>query len=164
MQKDNTPRYQAAVFFVKDIAKSKHFYNQVLGQKIVADFGRNVGFEGGLSIWEKDYALQVIFADKAKQVTAGVNNSEIYFECYSIEDFFRKLVAEGTQVIHPIMEHPWGQRAFRVYDPDKHILEFAEPMSEVVLRLHREGLDLAAIAEKSMMTSEFIKNLLQPTE
>jgi len=61
-----------SVFFVEDIQKSKHFYSEVLGQKIVADFGRNVGFEGGLSIWEKDYALNVIFEDKSKFIAVGV--------------------------------------------------------------------------------------------
>jgi catechol 2,3-dioxygenase-like lactoylglutathione lyase family enzyme len=40
------------VFFVSDIGASKRFYNEALGQKIVADFGANVGFEGGLSPWE----------------------------------------------------------------------------------------------------------------
>jgi lactoylglutathione lyase len=84
----NAPKYLASVFFVEDIKKSKHFYSEVLGQKIVADFGRNVGFEGGLSIWEKDYALSVIFEDKAKHIAVGTNNSEIYFECNDIEAFF----------------------------------------------------------------------------
>ena len=156
----NNPKYQAAVFFVQDIKKSKHFYSEVLGQKIVADFGRNIGFEGGLSLWEKAYALKVIFEEKAKQVAVGANNSEIYFECSDIEAFFDRLTKGQVRVIHPVMEHPWGQRAFRVYDPDNHILEFAEPMSEVVLRLHHEGLGVEAIAAKSMMPSEFIKNVL----
>jgi lactoylglutathione lyase len=47
------PKYQAAVFFVADIQKAKHFYSEVLGQRVVQDFGANVTFEGGLSLWEK---------------------------------------------------------------------------------------------------------------
>lgn len=156
----STPKFQSAVFLVEDINKSKYFYSEILGQKVVADFGRNVGFEGGLSIWEKEYALSVIFEDKAKQVSVGANNSEIYFEFSDIDAFFEQLKAQ-VRVIHPVMEHPWGQRAFRVYDPDNHILEFAEPMSEVVLRLHREGLGINGIAEKSMMPPEFIKSVIQ---
>ena len=91
----NPPKYQSSVFFVEDIKKSKHFYSEILGQKIVADFGRNVGFEGGLSIWEKEYALSVIFEDKAKQISVGANNSEIYFECSDIDAFFEKLVGKS---------------------------------------------------------------------
>ncbi len=130
----------------------------------MADFGRNIGFEGGLSLWEKEYALSVIFEEKAKQIAVGANNSEIYFECSDIEAFFERLTKGQVRVIHPVMEHPWGQRAFRVYDPDNHILEFAEPMSEVVLRLHHEGLGVEAIAAKSMMPPEFIKNILHIKE
>jgi len=66
-----------------------------------------------------------------------------------------------VKVIHPVMEHPWGQRAFRIYDPDSHIIEFAESMSSVVLRLHDEGLRYEDIAKKSMMTIDFIKEALQ---
>jgi len=155
------PAYQAAVFFVSDIAVSKRFYNEVLGQKIAADFGRNVTFEGGLSIWETNYALHTIFEGKAKDLAVGANNVEFYFESFNIDELFSKLVKNGVAVIHPIIEHPWGQRAFRVYDPDKHIIEFAEHMSAVVLRLHKSGLSLAEIAEKSMMAPEFIKATLQ---
>ena len=153
--------YQAAVFFVSDIAASKRFYNEVLGQKIVTDFGRNVTFEGGLSILEKNYALHTIFGAKAEDIAFGGNNAEIYFEASDIDALFSRLKKNNVAVIHPVREHPWGQRAFRVYDPDKHIVEFAEPMSAVVLRLNNSGLSAAEIAEKSMMLPEFIKATIQ---
>jgi catechol 2,3-dioxygenase-like lactoylglutathione lyase family enzyme len=155
------PAYQAAVLFVSDIATSKRFYNNVLGQKIVADFGRNVSFEGGLSLWEKNYALRTIFGEKATELAVGANNAELYFESSNIDELLGGLVKNGVAVIHLVREHPWGQRAFRIYDPDKHIIEFAEPMSGVVLRLHSNGLSLSEIAEKSMMPTEFIKAVLQ---
>jgi catechol 2,3-dioxygenase-like lactoylglutathione lyase family enzyme len=156
-----TPKYQASVFFVEDIQKSKHFYNTVLGQKIVHDFGANVTFEGGLSLWERHYALNVIFEGKGEQITVGANNSEIYFVCSGIEASYERLTKEQVRVIHPVMEHPWGQRGFRVYDPDNHILEFGEPMSDTILRLHKQGLSDDEVAEKSMMPLEFIKSVLQ---
>ncbi len=161
MALQNAPKYQAAVFFVSDVAKSKRFYNEVLGQKITVDFGANVGFEGGLSIWEKNYALNTIFKEKAKQVAVGANNAEIYFEASNLEALFESLVKQQVNVIHPVIEHPWGQRGFRIYDPDNHIIEFGEPMTDVVLRLHNQGLNVEAIAEKSMMPPEFIKSVIQ---
>ena len=157
----NAPKYQAAVFFVLDIKKSKQFYSEVLEQKIVADFGANVGFEGGLSIWEKNYALNTIFKEKAKEIEAGGNNAEIYFEYSDLNELFERLTKEAVKVIHPIMEHTWGQRAFRIYDPDNHIIEFAEPMSNVILRFHKDGLSINEIAQKSLMPVEFIKMVLQ---
>jgi len=162
MSKESTrPKYQASVFFVEDIQKSKHFYSEILGQKVVQDFGANVTFEGGLSIWEKAYALNVIFEGKGKQIPVGANNSEIYFESSNIEALYDGLIKEQVRVIHPVMEHPWGQRGFRVYDPDNHILEFGEPMSDTVLRLHQQGLSDEEVAKKSMMPQEFIRSVLQ---
>ena len=155
------PTYQAAVFFVSDIATSKRFYNEVLGQKIVADFGANVSFEGGLSFWEKNYALNTIFGEKAKETPVGANNVEIYFESSNLEELLDRLRKNGAAIVHSIREHPWGQRAFRIYDPDNHIIEFAEPMSAVVLRLHNNGLSFEEIAQKSMMPPDFIKAVLQ---
>ncbi|MFW9989726.1 MAG: VOC family protein [Candidatus Odinarchaeota archaeon] len=155
-----TLKFESTVFFVNDIESSKYFYNIILGQKIMMDFGRNVGFEGGFAIWEKNYALNTIFSKEAKNIKVGMNNFEIYFECAEIEKIFKKLKKQEIQIIHPIIEHPWGQRAFRIYDPDDHIIEIAEPMSEVVVRLHVEGKTIEEIAQKSLMPIEFIKSIL----
>jgi hypothetical protein len=120
-----------------------------------------VTFEGGLSLWERNYALNVIFEGKGNQIPVGANNSEIYFECSDIEVFYERLIKAQVRVIHPIIEHPWGQRAFRVYDPDNHILEFGEPMSDTVLRLYRMGLSVDEVAKKSLMPLEFIQSVIQ---
>lgn len=160
MTLQDAPKYQAAVFFVSDVEKSKHFYNVILGQKITVDFGANVGFEGGLSIWEKNYALNTIFKDKASNLAIGGNNAEIYFEAQNLESLFESLVRQQVNVIHSIREHPWGQRAFRIQDPDNHIIEIGESMVDVVLRLHKEGFSVEDIAEKSMMPQESIENIL----
>ena len=159
MEKVN-PIYHSCVLLVKDIEKSKNFYNIILGQNIVMDFGRNVGFEGGLSIWERGYALDLIFEDKAHGIKVGANNVEIYFETNDLNDLYERLATE-VRVIKPIREHPWGQRSFRVYDPDNHIIEFAESVGSVVLRLNRQGLSHEEIAKKSMMPMEFIKMTLK---
>ena len=68
---------------------------------------------------------------------------------------------EKTQIIHPIREQPWGQRVFRLYDPDNHIIEFAESMESVILRLDRQGSSPEEIAQKSEMPMDFIKNVLK---
>lgn len=157
--KSKNPVYQSVVLLVEDIEKSKYFYNIILGQKIVMDFGRNVGFEGGLAIWEKKYALDLIFEEKKSNVKFGSNNAEIYFEFDDLISFYEKLKGK-VRIIHPIREHPWGQRAFRVYDPDDHILEFAESMANVVLRLFEDGLSFEEISRKSMMPLEFIQMII----
>ncbi|HER54617.1 MAG TPA: glyoxalase [Candidatus Bathyarchaeota archaeon] len=154
------PVYHSCVLLVEDVEKSKHFYNVVLGQKIVMDFGENLGFEGGLAIWNKDYALNLIFHENAKKLNVGTNNLEIYFETEDLDDLYERLVKENVTVIHPITEPPWGQRGFRIRDPDGHIVEFGEPMETTVRRLNMQGLSLEEIAKKSMMPMEFIKMAL----
>ena len=155
------PTYHSCVLLVEDIEKSKHFYHVVLGQEIVMDFGRNVGFKGGLGIWDRDYALSLMFKDKAKDNDVGANSFELYFETEGLDYLFKRLVKEKVKVIHPIIEHPWGQRAFRIYDPDNHIIEFAESMESVVRRLYSEGLEMEEIHKKSMMTIDFIIRVLK---
>jgi hypothetical protein len=125
------------------------------------DFGKNVGFEGGLAIWERNYALDLIFQEKTPDIEVGANNAEIYFESDDIDELYRRLKEEKITFIHSIREQPWNQRSFRAYDPDNHIVEFAESMESVVKRLYVEGLTLIEIAKKSMMPMEFIKIALQ---
>ena len=161
MEKKNVnPVFQSAVLLVKDVEQSKHFYNVILGQKIVLDFGRNVVFEGGLAIWERDYALNLIFRNKANRVKVGANNAEIYFETENLDQLYKR-IANEFRIIHSIQEHPWGQRAFRIYDPNGHILEFAESMKSVVRRLYMQGLSLEEIAKKSQMSMEFVRLTLR---
>ena len=126
------------------------------------DFGKNVGFEGGLAIWERDYALNLIFEEKAQDIKVGANSAEVYFECENLDDLYKR-VKETIKIIHSIREHPWGQRAFRVYDPDYHIIEFAESMASVVLGLDGKGLSLDEITKKSLMSMEFINMVLKKT-
>lgn len=155
------PVYRSVVLLVNDIKKSKEFYEKVLGQKIVMDFGRNVGFEGGLAIWEKKFALNLIFQEKLKDIPIRTNKAEIYFESNDLDELFSNLKKEKIEFIHSILEHPWGQRAFRIYDQDNHIIEFAESMKSVVKRLKSEGFSINEISKKSMMPIEFIKMVLK---
>jgi catechol 2,3-dioxygenase-like lactoylglutathione lyase family enzyme len=155
------PTFRSIVLLVKEIKKSKHFYNIVLGQKVIMDFGKNVGFEGGLAIWEREYALNLIFQEKMRDIKVGINNAEIYFESDDLYDLYERISKEEIKVIHSIREQPWGQRVFRIYDPDNHIIEFAESMASVVLRLDMKGFSLEEIAKKSLMPKEFIKMVLQ---
>lgn len=41
-------KYTSTLIAVKDMEKSKQFYRDVLGLKMVADFGANVTLDGGV--------------------------------------------------------------------------------------------------------------------
>lgn len=119
------------IVFVKDIARSKLFYNQVLGLKIVADYQTIVFFENHFTIHIGNVLLRTIFKRSPMfDFKKGKRNIEIYFETEDIEKAFKTIVNSKARVIHPIEKQAWGQKVFRFYDPDKHIIEIGEPFHE----------------------------------
>jgi predicted enzyme related to lactoylglutathione lyase len=160
MDKSEKPKYNGAVFFVDDVEKSKKFYSDILGQKIEMDFGRCVGFIGGFAIWDSAYAYDMMGFDKSDERPLGKRNVEIYFEIEDINILFDRIKKENVYFVHEIKEQPWGQRCFRIYDPDKHIIEFGEPMSIVIQRFSNQGLSVGDIVNKTLMPLEVVKKVL----
>lgn len=158
----DVPKFVSAVFFVKDIARSKAFYAGLLNQKVTMDFGRCVAFEGGLAIWQEEYAWEVVFGKKLPRAIPQKNiKTEVAFEIEDIDLLWRKLSAAGVNVAHPVREQPWGQRVARVYDPDGHLVEFGEPMWVVVCRLAVQELTPEEIALQTSMPLPIVKEILK---
>ena len=153
-------KYHSALFFVEDVEKSKHFYSKVLEQKIATDLGRYVGFEGGFGIWKRDYALERIFSEKADKIAIGKNSAELYFEANELDEIYNNLKEKNVKFVHHLREQPWGQRVFRIYDPDRCIIEIGEPMEAVILRYHRQGMSLQEIIQKTTLPEEEVKQIL----
>lgn len=161
MDQNKMPKYNGAVFFVDNIEKSKKFYRDILGQKVEMDFGRCVGFVGGLAIWDLNYAYHMIELDESIERPIGKNNVEIYFEIEDIDTLYDRIKNEKISFIHKVKEQPWGQRCFRIYDPDNHIVEFAEPMSIVIKRFSNQGLSVEEIVNKTLMPLKIVKSVLR---
>jgi catechol 2,3-dioxygenase-like lactoylglutathione lyase family enzyme len=149
-------KYSGPLLAVKDIEKSKDFYRDVLGLKIVLDFGANVTFEPGFSIQQDFTAL--VGLDPASEIHPS-RNFELYFEVEDLDSWHEKFTATpGLQFVHGIKEYPWGQRVFRIYDPDLHIIEFGESMEMVVKRFLAQGLSVEETAQRSMFPIEFVRS------
>ena len=145
-------RYISAVLFVKDMAVSRRFYEGIFGQQVDTDFGKNVGYAGGLALWEAGVAHEIIYdREYTDSAPLGRKNFELYFESDDIEVAWQELQAAGVTVIQPLYEQPWGQRTLRIADPDGHIVDVGEPMPLAIRRLATQGLDPAAINAKTMM-------------
>lgn len=154
-------RYCSAVLFVKEMAASRRFYEELLGQQVDMDFGVNVGYVGGLSLWEQAAALDVMFHRQPEgDARLGRENLEVYFEIEDLDAALHVFTAEGVSLVHPIIEQPWGQRALRVYDPDGHIVEVSEPMPVVVRRFAAGGLSADAISVRTGMPLPVIEQIL----
>jgi predicted enzyme related to lactoylglutathione lyase len=160
MVNNEKPKYNGAVFFVDNVEKSKKFYTDILEQKIEMDFGRCVGFIGGFAIWDAAYASNMIGLDKSIKKLLSKGNVEIYFEIDDIDLLFDRIKKEKIDFVHEIKEQPWGQRCFRIYDPDKHIIEFGEPMPVVIQRFSNQGFSVEDIVKKTMMPLDIINKVL----
>jgi predicted enzyme related to lactoylglutathione lyase len=159
MNKQIFPKYHSSVFFVSDVEISKKFFTDVLGQKIESDFDRCVIFIGGFSIWDRNYAHKMMGLTD-EDITTNKKDAELYFEIEDIDSLYSKLKNKKTEFVHDIIEQPWGQRCFRIYDPDNHIIEFAEPMIVVIERLYNEGLTHNQIVKKSLMPVEIVLDVI----
>lgn len=122
------------IVLVKDIKTSKKFYTEVLGLKIVTDYDTIISFENHFVIHDSNNLLNTIYGRKPLfNFLRGKRNIDIYFETDDIEKHYSIVEKSGTKIIHGIKEQHWGQKVFRFYDPDNHIVEIGEPMhSELI--------------------------------
>ena len=113
------------LFVVNDIEKSKRFYEELFGLKVITDFGENVILTEGLVLQQKDVWQDGI----KKEVCFGGHDAELYFEESDMDGFLAKLSEVDFKVEfvdEQTPEHPWGGRVVRIYDPDKHVIEIGE--------------------------------------
>ena len=150
-------KFHSSVIFVNDIEKSKDFFIRILNQKIEHDFGKNVIFKGGLTIWE---IQQEHIICKKLDTKNSSNKMELYFEDEFIEKVRDILLKENVEFLHEIQEEPWGQRTIRFFDPDNHLIEIGEPLETFGNNLNIKGLSSEQISEKTGIPIETVKQLL----
>jgi catechol 2,3-dioxygenase-like lactoylglutathione lyase family enzyme len=155
-----TIMFQSAVILVQDINVSRRFYEGLLEQKVVLDFGPSVELEGGLALWQIDHAFQTIYACAPHNAERpGGQNVELHFEAADVEAVPARLSQAGVEFVHPVREQPWGTRVFRVCDPDGHIVKVGEPMTAVTARLLGQGLPVKAVVERTGMPAKVVEQI-----
>ena len=142
---------------VDNIQKSRIFYENVLFQDVLFDFGANITFSGGFSLQAKDVWCEFISVTE-DEILKNTKNMEVYFEEDDFDAFITHLQAcDDITYVHAIREYPWGQRVVRFYDPDHHIIEVGESMESVAKKLFNQGLSLEEVAERTQHPIEFVK-------
>lgn len=150
-------KYSGTLIAVSDIDKSKKFYQDVLGLKVMYDFGANVMLEGGLFLQTVETWKGFINSD---QVTLPNNAYELYFEENDMDAFLKHINSFHITCIHELLEHSWGQRVIRFYDPDMHIIEVAEEIAMVVRRFYESGMTEEEIAVRMDVPIDYIQKYL----
>ena len=118
-------RLKNILIVVKDIEKSRKFYNDSFGIELVHDNDGNMILTEGLvlqdeKIWESFLGRDII---------PKSNSCELYFEEQDIESFVEKLerLYPDIEYVNPLMTHSWGQRVIRFYDLDGNLIEVGTP-------------------------------------
>ena len=154
-------RFVCPLIVVNDIARSRRFYEEVLGLEVEFDFGENVTFKNSFAIHLKDHYEQLIGGGADHKITQRSNDFELYFETDDVVGDYQRLKEAKVEFINELNVQPWGQQVTRFYDPDWHIVEIGETMQSVVLRLHKEGHSIEDICLKSSMPKEFVEMVLK---
>ena len=119
-------RLKNILIVVKDIGRSRQFYHDLFGLEMILDNDGNMILTEGLvlqdeRIW-KDFLGRDIIQES--------NSCELYFEEPDIEGFVKKLEQCYPEVryVNRLMEHSWGQKVVRFYDPDGNLIEVGTPV------------------------------------
>ena len=155
--------FKSSAVLVSDINRSRNFYEKLLGQEVEMDNGEHIAFKSGFSIWEGKHAYSMIYSDGREYPSDSAPEMfELYFETEDLDAVWGTISGAAVAVLHPVYEHPWGQRGFRITDPDGRIVEIAEPLSAVISRLRSEGMDNAAIAARTSIPEALVAKMSSP--
>ena len=151
-------RYISTLIAVKDLAASLRFYREALGMEVVQDFGANVVLSGGV-------ALQTLKSWRGfiggKPVTFQGHSGELYFEEEDMDSFLKCMETWDISYVHPPLEHRWGQRVVRFYDPDGHIVEVGEDMTQVVKRFAAQGMTEEQVARRMDVSLDYVRECME---
>lgn len=152
-------KFRGPMLVVKDIEKSKEFYTQVIGVRVISDLGENATLTGGMGLQTENSWKAFTNCDE-DFFSYGGNVTEMYFEEEDFESFIEKIEALNIEMIGSVLVMPWGQKVVRMYDPDRHIIEIGEDLKVMVKRLHAEGLSVDELVEKTYMKKGMVEKII----
>ena len=144
---------------VTDLERSKAFYKKYLNQDVIIDYGANVTLTGGFSLQTLESWRGFI---GGLDVNFKGNDTELYFDADDYDAFLSSI--DGLELLHPPVEHSWGQRGVRFYDPDGHIIEVGEILTAVTKRFKENGMSAPEIAVRMDVKVEYVRQWLDDTE
>ena len=154
---------------VSNMAKARSFYETVMEQKALNEFGDDtIEYESGFALQlnyagilagTKDFAPHPTGAKL--EVKPKSNSCQLAFEVEDLDYWVERIKStEGIELVHDVAVYNWGQRVIRFYDYDGHIVELGEDLAVVVKRFLAQGLSVEEIVERFEVPLEFIQELL----
>ena len=120
-------RLKNVLIAVNDMDRAIRFYKEIFGLQVILDQDGNVIMSEGLVL--QDAKIWQQFLDKG--LVPKNNMTELYFEESDIEGFVKKLEESDFEIeyVNELMEHSWGQKVIRFYDPDGNLIEVGTPVN-----------------------------------
>ena len=111
---------------VKDIEKSRQFYNELFGLDLILDNDGNMILTEGLVLQDEKIWKELL----GKEILPESNSCELYFEEQNIEAFAEKLerLYPSIRYVNKLVVHSWGQKVVRFYDLDGNLIEVGTPV------------------------------------
>ncbi|WP_137664640.1 VOC family protein [Enterococcus hulanensis] len=153
-------KFKGPMLVVKDIERAKRFYTEVIGVRVIADFGENATLTGGLAL-QTESSWSTFTDCTSDFFSYHGNDAEMYFEEEDFDGFLEKIAALEVERVGEDLEMPWGQKVIRLYDPDKHIVEIGEDMKVMMKRLRATGLSIQQLSEKTFISPKMVERMLK---
>lgn len=120
-------RLKNILIVVNDIEQSIKFYKELFGLQVILDQDGNVIMTEGLVLQDAKIWRNFIQRD----LVPKNHMTELYFEEPDIESFAKKLEESefAIEYVNELMEHSWGQKVIRFYDPDGNLIEVGTPVN-----------------------------------
>lgn len=112
---------------VNDMERAIRFYKEIFGLQVILDQDGNVIMSEGLVLQDAKIWRNFLNRD----LIPKNNMAELYFEEPDIEGFVKKLEESEFEIeyVNELMEHSWGQKVVRFYDPDGNLIEVGTPVN-----------------------------------
>lgn len=151
-------KYSGTCIAVSDIKKSRKFYEDLFGLELYQNYGINISFTCGLALQQEFDWLVGIPKEK---IIKKPNNMELFFEEEDFDGFVEKLKKHpDISYCGDVIEHSWGQRVIRFYDPDGHLIEVGENMKMVVNRFLDSGMTMNEVSKKMDVSIDDLTKIL----
>ena len=151
-------KYTCVVISVANINAARRFYQDLFGLEVYQDYRKNIAFTCGLAL-QQDFDWLVNLPKE--KIIKKSNNAEIVFEEQDFDGFLNKLKAySNIEYLGEVIEHSWGQRVIRFYDPDGHVIEVGEDMKMVIQRFLNAGMTMEEVSVKMDASVEDLEKLL----
>lgn len=119
-------RLRNVLIVVNDIERSARFYRELFGLQMILNQEGNVILSEGLVLQDAKIWKDSIHKD----LIPRNHMTELYFEDADLDGFVKKLEQSEFQIeyVNEPMEHSWGQKVVRFYDPDGNLIEVGTPI------------------------------------